>query len=425
MKISYKNSLSLCASLILATPLITSCGGGGGGAPTPTTVTVSSTTYVTTGHPFEAAVSSSGTVFVSVTADGTAGSATGVQVFVPASGSLQTSCVNALPSSLLGSSTLAANLSFFPGATDLAAGIGYPGAIFFHVADLLGCNASSYVVSQGSISSNNAGSLSVAVSPDGNFAFVSNEYGVAPGATSHGNIGVVAIQRDGSGNFTTGTTLIGQISTGGDTIAGMTLSPDGTRLYVTSEITAVGTQAAGSGNAVLTKSGCVQQPGTSSNNGLLTVIDVATAKTAPGPGAILGTVAAGCSPVRMSETADGTTLWVVARGDNRVLAFSTALLESKPNNALLGYADTGGTAPVGIQLFHNDQLLAVANSNRFNTGTANATILNVVSPASASVVQTIHTGLFPREITVGSDDATLYLTNYLSDTFQVIRTSVP
>jgi 6-phosphogluconolactonase (cycloisomerase 2 family) len=126
----------------------------------------------------------------------------------------------------------------------------------------------------------------------------------------------------------------------------------------------------------------------------------------------------------MSETADESTLWVAARGDNRVLAFSTALLESNPNNALLGYADTGGTAPVGIRLFHNDQLLAVANSNRFNTGTANATILSVVSPASASVVQTIPTGLFPREITVGSDDATLYLTNYNSDTFQVIKTSV-
>jgi DNA-binding beta-propeller fold protein YncE len=159
-------------------------------------------------------------------------------------------------------------------------------------------------------------------------------------------------------------------------------------------------------------------------NGLLTVIDVAKAITTPGTGAILSRVAAGCSPTRLTETANGATLWLTARGDNRVLAFNTALLESNPNNALLGYADTGGTAPVGLKLFHNDQLLAVANSNRFNTGTANATILNVTSPASASVVQTITTGLFPREVTVGADDATLYLTNYLSDTFQVIQTTV-
>ncbi|MGA2651130.1 MAG: hypothetical protein ABSF28_11435 [Terracidiphilus sp.] len=45
-------------------------------------------------------------------------------------------------------------------------------------------------------------------------------------------------------------------------------------------------------------------------------------------------------------------------------------------------------------------------------------------PAAASVVQTIPTGLFPREITVGSDDMTLYLTNYDSESFQVISTTV-
>src|SRR5580704_15461119 len=126
----------------------------------------------------------------------------------------------------------------------------------------------------------------------------------------------------------------------------------------------------------------------------------------------------------MAETADNSTLWVTARGDNRVLAFSTALLESNPDNALLGFADTGGTAPVGLHLFHNDQLLAVANSNRFDTGTANATILYVANPATASVVQTIATGLFPREVTVGSDNATLYLTNYSSNTLEVISTTV-
>jgi DNA-binding beta-propeller fold protein YncE len=72
-------------------------------------------------------------------------------------------------------------------------------------------------------------------------------------------------------------------------------------------------------------------------------------------------------------------------------------------------------------LFHNDQLLAVANSNRFQTGTANATILNVAAPSMASVVATIPTGNFPREITVGPGGATLYLTNFDSDTLQVIQ----
>ena len=58
-------------------------------------------------------------------------------------------------------------------------------------------------------------------------------------------------------------------------------------------------------------------------------------------------------------------LWVAARGDNRVLAFATRTLESNPDVALLGYADTGGTAPVGLALLAGGRLLAVANSNRF------------------------------------------------------------
>jgi len=64
-----------------------------------------------------------------------------------------------------------------------------------------------------------------------------------------------------------------------------------------------------------------------------------------------------------------------------VLAFSTGMLESNPGNALLGYADTGGTAPVGLRLFDGGKLLAVANSNRFGTGAANATVLSVAVPA--------------------------------------------
>jgi DNA-binding beta-propeller fold protein YncE len=100
------------------------------------------------------------------------------------------------------------------------------------------------------------------------------------------------------------------------------------------------------------------------------------------------------------------------------------MLEANPGNALLGYADTGGTAPVGLRLFDSGKLLAVANSNRFGTGTENATVLSVAVPATASVVQTIPTGLFPRAIAVGGDDRTLYLTNYNSGSFQVISTTV-
>lgn len=380
------------------------------------TVTTSSVTYATDGAPFQAAISGNGTVYVSV-------SGKGVQVFTPSGSGLTSLCVNPFPSSLNGEGPSASNLSFLPSGTNLAVGIGSPGAIFFNVTALSTCAATGYVVNQGPISSDE-GTQEVDVTPDGKYAFVSNEYGVAAGASTEGNIGVVQLQYDSNGNVTTGTTLLGQIATGGEAIAGMTLSPDGTRLYVTSEVSESSTAAARS-NPILSEDNCVQGTGNPQENGLLTVIDVATAESSPGPSAILATVDAGCSPVRMAETSDESTLWVAARGDNRVLAFSTAMLESNPANALVGYANTGGTAPVGIKLFDNNRLLAIANSNRFNTApNANATILDVANPAAASVVATITTGLFPREFWIGSDDATLYLTNYDSNTLQVISTTV-
>ncbi len=384
--------------------------------PAAPSVTTSYVTYPTAGAPFQAIVDSAGTVFVGIPS--------GVQVFTPGAGGLTSVCVNSLSSTLLGEGAAGSNLSLLPNGVNLAEGIGSAGAIFFNLAAINTCTAAGVVVSQGSVASDQ-GTMEVDVTPDGKYAFVSNEYGVAPGATSEGNIGVVQLVYDANGNVTTGSTLIGQISTGGTAIAGMTLSPDGTRLYVTSEIATSASNASGSSNPILSESNCVQAAGGSPQlNGTLTVINVAKAETSPGQTAILATVDAGCSPVRMAETADESTLWVAARGDNRVLAFSTGMLEFNPGNALLGYAGTGGTAPVGIRLFHNDQLLAVANSNRFNTGTANSTVLFVAVPASASVLQTTQTGLFPREIWVGSDDATLYLTNYDSNTLEVISTTV-
>ncbi|HEV2618441.1 MAG TPA: hypothetical protein VGU23_00715 [Acidobacteriaceae bacterium] len=383
-------------------------------------VTATSATYPTAGAPYEAVALSGGAVLVSVS-----GAQTGVQVFSPSAGGLTPTCVNTLPSSLLSEGAAVSNLTVSPNGTTLAAGIGAPGADFFNLAALETCTASGAVVSQGTIASDQ-GTQEVAITPDGKYAFVSNEYGVASGAVTEGNVGVVQLAYDSNGNVTTGSTLLGQISTGGNAIAGMTLSPDGTRLYVTSEIAASGTAASGGSNPVLARTGCVQQVGGASNiNGLLTVIHVGKAESAPGPSAVLATVDAGCSPVRMSEAQDGSTLWVAVRGDNRVLAFSTGMLESNANNALLGYANTGGTAPVGIRLFHSDHLLAVANSNRFGAGpSANATILYVANPASATVVQTIPTGLFPREVSIGPDGSTLYLTNYQSDTLQVISITV-
>lgn len=387
----------------------------------PSIAVTRSTSYATAGFPFSALVSRSGVVLVSVTTDGSAESVTGVQVFKYRQRRLIPDCVNALPASLPSSGTEAMGLSLFHEEKDAAMGLRLAGEIFYRVKDLVACNSDGYVVPQ---AASNVATFSVAGTRDGTFAFIA-QYGTALATAAYGNVGVVAIERDFDGNFTGETLLIGQIPTGGSAVVGMTLSSDGRRLYVITEVAASNTVAAGSGNPILAKNDCVLQPGSPvNNNGLLTVIDVAKAQIYPNSAAIVATVAAGCWPVRLTETRDQRTLWVSARGDNRVLAFSTAALERNPDRSLLGYADTGGTAPVGIRLFHHDRFLAVANSNRFNTGVTNLTILDVRCADSAKVVQTVPTGTFPREINVAEDGSTLYLTNYFSKTFQVIETSL-
>ena len=83
----------------------------------------------------------------------------------------------------------------------------------------------------------------MAVTPDGHYAFVANEYGLMPSPTpTHetggGTIGVIRMERDAAGRFTRGR-LVEPYNTiyipGGDTIPGITMSHDGTYLYVTCE----------------------------------------------------------------------------------------------------------------------------------------------------------------------------------------------
>lgn len=289
------------------------------------------------------------------------------------------------------------------------------------------CSATAVQISQGSAASAQ-GSFDVSLTPDGRYAFVANEYGVVAndsnGIPIRGNVGVVSLQYDSTAQLSGGS-LLGQIGLGGAAVAGVTVSHDGQRVYATTEVLANGTIVSASNDSRIAHGGCLQQVGGKPQTyGSLSVINVSQAVTSPGRSAIIASVAAGCSPVRIAESSDGQTVWVTARGDNNILAYSVSALLSTPNNSLVGYTSSGGIAPVGLALFAQDKLLAVTNSNRFAAAATpgNLTILSAL-PSAPQIVASVNASLFPRSVNVGSDNTTLYLVDYSSSQVQIIETS--
>ena len=372
----------------------------------------------TNGHPF-AALPVAGGVIVSVTANGRPGSATGLRVFTgPSPRSLAFTCFQPI------AAPQAMGLAATPDGKTVIVAAGDAGVMLLDRAALMdGCRAKAVVVSMGAAASRQ-GSLDIAVTPDSRYALVANEYGVAArdasGQDVRGHVAVGALSHDATGAPTG--TLVNRIATGGAAVAGLALSPDGRRLYVTSEVARPGARAANARSPVLARGGCRQGDGPEQPFGLLSVVDIARAE-AGGTEAVIAASAAGCSPVRAAVSPDGRTIWVAARGDDRVLAFSAALLESDPAHALLGTGSSGGKTPVGLALFADGRRLAVANSNRFNgpKATGNLALLDA-DMRVPTVTDTVAATYFPRSVSVAGDGRTLFLTDYNGGQVQIVAT---
>jgi DNA-binding beta-propeller fold protein YncE len=336
----------------------------------------------------------------------------GLQIFHNVDGALK-------PYRFLPLGTPSANgLALLPGGKTIVVGVGDAGVAFVNVQDAIHSKATPYFAGQGP----DAGTFDVVVSPDGKYVFSSNEYGIID--QSRGNIGIIAVGADPNGRVIHPET-IGQLATG-DVVPSLALSPDGSRLYVASELVPAHDppQIAGSSNPVLTKQDCVQKKSTPARpNGFITVIDTQLLiQPVHRAGSVLSRVASGCSPVRLVESADSSALFVTARGDNRILVFSPRLLEFDPEHALLHAFSSNGEAPVGIRLFGQDHMLVVANSNRFADAPGTAAIFSISKSGETRPLQTLAAGNFPRNVTVSPDGRSLYLTNYNSRVLQVIPT---
>ncbi len=198
-----------------------------------------------------------------------------------------------------------------------------------------------------------------------------------------------------------GARAVGEIHTGNAPV-GLAFSPDGKRLYATSQVAS----ATGS---------CKEGGSPNRGPGELMVIDVDRAATAPAD-AVMARTPAGCSPVRVAVSPDGATVYVTARADNMLLAFDAVKLASASDNAKVAQVAVG-TAPVGVAVVGSK--VFVTNSNRFRGGDSQSVSVldaaNLSAPAAA-----VPAGGFPRELKLTADAKTLLVTNYMSGTLELV-----
>ncbi|MDT3397144.1 YncE family protein [Streptomyces sp. B1866] len=230
--------------------------------------------------------------------------------------------------------------------------------------------------------------IQVALSPDDRYAFVTQEYGNSQ-TGDRGGIEVFDLSKAVTSGFPA-SAYVGSLTLG-KAVVGVAVSPDGRRVYATSQLAPDG-----------------------SGPGLLSVADLATLETAPGR-ALLGSVPAGCNPVRVAAAPDGATVWVTARQSNALLAFDAARLTADPGNALLTSVQVG-TAPVGLAFTGGGSRIVTADSNRFAAEGA-VTGLTVVDTQAAlqgakAGLGRIPTGAFPRELALSPDGRTLLVSDF-------------
>lgn len=236
-----------------------------------------------------------------------------------------------------------------------------------------------------------AGAIEVAVSPDGRFAFVSLE--------NSASIAVYNLQQALTEGFGAAD-LVGMIPVGTAPV-GMAVSPDGRWLYATSEI---------AGLAV------------SGGQGALTVISMARAESDPAV-SVVGTVDAGCSPVRVITSPDGSVVWVTARGSDRVLGFSAARLRSDPARSLIASVEVG-EAPVDLTLADHGERIVVADSNRAGAPgvTSNLAVVDATAALAGrpALLGYLPAGGFPRQMALEPAGGTLLVTNFTSRQLEAV-----
>ncbi len=251
------------------------------------------------------------------------------------------------------------------------------------------------------IPNDDGGAIYSAVSPDGRFAFISEE--------QSGKLTVVDLQKVATGS-TTRDAIVSEFLIGNAPVA-LVFSKDGTHLFATVQI------ALRKSNYPHTCKPEGDAGGDMDPQGAVVTIDVAKAERDPG-NAIVSSAPAACHPVRASLSPDGATLWVTARGSNAVLAFSTSKLLAGDSTAQIATIPVG-TAPVPIVATPDGRYVLAGNSDRFGGPNKNQD-LTIIDARTHAVVGSIRVGAFPRQFNVTPSGSTILLSNFGSGTLTVI-----
>ncbi len=236
--------------------------------------------------------------------------------------------------------------------------------------------------------------ISVAVSPDDKYAFVTLQYRKVMAVF---NLNGAA----NSGNFS-GASYVGSVQLGAQPV-GITPSPDGKYLYVTSFM------------------------GGPSGQGLLNVLSLPKAETSPAS-SVIAQVSAGCNPARIAVSSDSSTVWLTTRQSNTLLAFSAAKLASTStaSKAIIAEVPVGQT-PIGLALVKGGSRIVVADTdlNAVGPSNDNLAVLDTAKALAgkAAVLGYIPSGLMPHEMTVSPNGMFLYVTDVGSAQIQVVDLS--
>ena len=281
-------------------------------------------------------------------------------------------------------------LTLSPNGRYLVAASG-TGVIVFDVAQLEhgGAGPTSGLV--GTLIGDGQSSIEAAFSPDGHYVFVTFE--------DKDDLQVFKFADAVAHNFSSASYLLGSVPLGVAPV-GVAVSPDGRYLYATSE-----------------------ERNSSQTEGTLTTIDLAEAERSPSQ-AVVSTVSAGCSPVRVVTTS--RSVYVTARESDEVLEFSASRLVTDPHGALEDRVRVG-EAPVGLALADGDSTIVVGDSDRFDVpGTsANLAVVKIADDGTLTLAGYLEpprwSGLFPRDMTSTPDGSTVLISDFDSYQLEAVK----